>query len=104
MSAAIRAKTAKERAAIAVRKIKAEQTDSRTFGDCFEMGDGDEVYKLVWDRVRKNPGLFLLVQKALVIPDDLKGKSCALSSLTEPDSTSRLVCRCQLYVGTGGAL
>lgn len=43
MSAAIRAKTAKGRALIAARAMRAGYTPGRAFDDCFEMGDGDEV-------------------------------------------------------------
>ena len=43
MSAAIRAKSAKERATIAAGFIRRGNTQSRAFDDCFEMGDGTQV-------------------------------------------------------------
>jgi hypothetical protein len=43
MSQATRATSARARANIAAAKIREGQTDSRTFDDCFEMGDGDIV-------------------------------------------------------------
>lgn len=45
MSAARNARNAKQRAAIAIRMMKANKNGSfsRAFDDCFEMGDGDQV-------------------------------------------------------------
>lgn len=43
MSAAARAKDAKERAGIAAYHIRRGTTGSRAFDDCFEMGDGTQV-------------------------------------------------------------
>ena len=47
MSAATRATTAKERARIAAGFIRRSSTTGRAFSDCFEMGDGDEVKRLL---------------------------------------------------------
>lgn len=43
MSAATRAKTAKERAKIAAEFIRKGGETTRAFDDCFEMGDANEV-------------------------------------------------------------
>ena len=47
MSAAIKAKSAKARAGIAISMIKRNSTFSRAFDDCFEMGDGDQVMDFI---------------------------------------------------------
>ena len=63
MSAAISAKTAKARAGIAVRLLKTAKPYPRGFGlgrnfdDCFEMGDGKEVHRLVIDRAMTDESL-----------------------------------------------
>lgn len=54
MSAAIRATTARERANIAARFIRGCSTDGRAFSDCFEMGDGDEVLRLLLEKGDRN--------------------------------------------------
>ncbi len=64
MSAAIRAKTAKERARIAIRILLAGYELHRTFDDCFEMGDGTEVLKIVIEKSKTNPRLFERCKKA----------------------------------------
>lgn len=64
MSAAILAKTAKERATIAIRIMKNNKDPfTRAFDDCFEMGDGDEVVKIIKERAKRNPVLMALVLK-----------------------------------------
>jgi hypothetical protein len=50
MSEAIRAKSANARATIAIRKIKAPYELGRSFSDCFEMNDGDEVMREIQRR------------------------------------------------------
>lgn len=55
MSAATHAKSAKARASIAIRLIKAKQTHGRPFSSCFEMGDGDDVVKEIVCRANKDP-------------------------------------------------
>ncbi len=47
MTAAIRATTANERATIAAAYIRRGATNSRGFDNCFEMGDGDEVIRIL---------------------------------------------------------
>lgn len=58
MSMAIRARTAKERANIAIRIMK-QNVDpfTRAFDDCFEMGDGDEVVRIIKERAKSDPAL-----------------------------------------------
>lgn len=64
MSAAILAKTAKERAAIAIRIMKYNKDPfTRRFDDCFEMGDGDEVVRIVKERAKRDPALMAIVLK-----------------------------------------
>lgn len=55
MSAAIRAKSAKARATIAIALIKAGRTDSRGFSDCFKMRDGDDVIREIVRRAVDDP-------------------------------------------------
>lgn len=70
MSQAIRAKTAKERANIALRMMKTyKDLNRRTFGDCFEMGDGDEVKRIIVEKVKANPFLLPIVKRGLVLPE-----------------------------------
>lgn len=57
MSQAVRAKTAKERASIAARMLLRQKRLHRAFDDCFEMGDGDEVYIELMKKADKNPSL-----------------------------------------------
>ena len=56
MSAASRAKTAKARAAIAIRYLQYHKRRDngfpRSFDDCFEMDDGDEVFEIIKQRIR----------------------------------------------------
>lgn len=65
MSAASKAKTAKERATIAIRTMKANKSGSfsRAFDDCFEMGDGDAVVKEIAFRALRNSDLLALVKR-----------------------------------------
>lgn len=73
MSQATRATSAKERAAIALRMMKTyKDLNRRTFGDCFEMGDGDEVYGIIMDKVRADLSLLPIVKRGLVLPPDLQ--------------------------------
>lgn len=57
MSAATRAKTAKERATIAIQMIKHTANKGRAFDDCFEMGDGDAVVTEIIRRAEKDDTL-----------------------------------------------
>lgn len=66
MSAAINARDARTRARIAIQKIRRGQIHSRTFDDCFEMGDGDTVFALVKARADRDPIFAALARKALV--------------------------------------
>ena len=55
MTAAIRARSARERATIAAAFIRRGSTGSRAFADCFEMGDGEAVMALL--RRSKSPAV-----------------------------------------------
>jgi len=57
MSEATRAKNFKQRATIAIRKIKANSFSGRSFADCFEMNDGDQVVAEIIKRANKKPNL-----------------------------------------------
>jgi len=57
MSAAINAKTAKQRANIAAIMLKRNKNFTRAFDDCFEMGDGDEVMNILIEKTAKDPVL-----------------------------------------------
>lgn len=57
MSAAIDAKTARQRANIAANMIKRQNHFYRAFDDCFEMGDGHEVMKILIEKTSKDPVL-----------------------------------------------
>lgn len=55
MSAATRAKSARQRASIAIRKLETTKGDlGRSFDDCFEMGDGREVVRIIVEKARKD--------------------------------------------------
>ncbi len=72
MSAAILAKTAKERAAIAIRIMKYNKDPfTRALDNCFGMGDGDEVVRIVFERAKKNPAL-LEICKRVFAPNVLE--------------------------------
>lgn len=52
------AKSAKARATIAARLLKTSKGDlGRPFDDCFEMGDGAEVKRLLIERAKTDPEL-----------------------------------------------
>ncbi len=55
MSRAIDAKSTSARATIAIRKMKAGHTYLRSFFDCFEMGDGDDVIREILRRAETDP-------------------------------------------------
>jgi len=57
VSAATRAKSARERANIAARFIRRGSKGSRAFADCFEMGDGDEVAKILVQKAQTDKRL-----------------------------------------------
>ena len=52
MSAAANAKTAKGRAGIAVRMVMSGQQLGRSFDDCFEMNDGEQVIQDILRRCK----------------------------------------------------
>jgi hypothetical protein len=51
---AISAPSAKARASVAIGLIKARRTGSRSFFNCFEMGDGDDVIREILRRAEKD--------------------------------------------------
>lgn len=51
----ISAPTTKDRAAVAIRLIKQNRTRGRSFSNCFEMGDGDDVIREIVRRANKDP-------------------------------------------------
>ena len=57
MSAATRAKSARARATIAIRMLKTQKNLSRSFDDCFEMFDGDDVVREIRCRSHEDPSL-----------------------------------------------
>ena len=57
MSQAILAKTAKQRASIALRMLRGNTELRRGFDDCFEMGDGDEVLQNIVEYVKRAEAL-----------------------------------------------
>lgn len=57
MSAAIDAKSAKERAQIAAAFIRRGGESTRAFDDCLEMGDGDEVVSILCQMAKRSPKL-----------------------------------------------
>lgn len=67
MSAAIRGNLA-DRINIAAQKILRGQTDGRSFSDCFEMGDGDEVVIGLVRRAEKNPKLAERLEAVIARP------------------------------------
>ena len=54
MSQAIGAKSAKARANIAARMLLYQKGLGRSFDDCFEMGDGNEVLGWLWLKADSN--------------------------------------------------
>jgi hypothetical protein len=58
-----RVKSAKARASVAIRLLKTIKPHpygyglSRSFDDCFEMGDGDQVIKILLDRARNDDSI-----------------------------------------------
>lgn len=65
MSMAISAKTAKQRANIAIRMIKYNSTFSRKFDDCFEMGDGDQVMNCIIEKARMDKELAMALKEKM---------------------------------------
>ena len=61
MSQATRATSARQRANIAAAKIRTGHTDSRTFDDCFEMGDGDIVVAYLMEKAKYDDRIFNMV-------------------------------------------
>lgn len=91
MSAATRAKTAKARATIAIRLLKTAKPYpcgyglGRNFDDCFEMGDGDEVYRVVITRALTDTDLVSAMQRHGCNSwlEDLKKKQEAINKTPE---------------------
>lgn len=71
MSAATRATTARERAAIAADLIRRGRTQSRSFFSCFEMFDGDEVLRIL--RTKRSPAVQAYCEKVRGLWDSEKG-------------------------------
>jgi hypothetical protein len=63
MSAAIDARSAKERAQIAADFLRKGSVSGRAFSDCLEMGDGDEVLRLLIQLAHKSPKFRAVLQK-----------------------------------------
>lgn len=67
MSEAIRAKSAAERATIAANLLKGTKERNndmgREFDDCFEMGDEDEVLRLLIERAKDDLALRIAVRR-----------------------------------------
>jgi len=64
MSAASRAKSAKARATIFLRYLATVQDlNRRSFFDCLEMGDGEEVVREVRRRAKSNPETAALLRR-----------------------------------------
>ena len=76
MSEAIRAKSAGERATIAANLLKGTKERNkdlgREFDDCFEMDDGDEVMRILIERVKDDIPLRIAVRRHWqTAPDEL---------------------------------
>lgn len=63
MSEATRAKSAKIRASIAAKMLRGRERLGREFDDCFEMGDGDEVVRLLYVKAQTDTVLERLLRK-----------------------------------------
>jgi hypothetical protein len=57
MRCAIRVKSAKARATIAISLMKLKRTHCRSFSNCFEMDDGDDVIREIVLRSAVDPGI-----------------------------------------------
>ena len=57
MSMATNAKSAKARATIAANMLKKNWTFGRSFDDCFEMGDGDQVMNYLIEKTKRDKTL-----------------------------------------------
>lgn len=83
MSAATRATNARQRASIAARLYKTTKPWpvgfglGRNFDDCFEMGDGDEVRRLLFAKARKDVGL----RAAMAVHNDQKLVDAAMAGV-----------------------
>ena len=63
MSRATECRTAAGRASEAIRQIKTRREFGRSFDDCFEMGDGDEVVRIIRARAASDPQLTELLNR-----------------------------------------
>lgn len=63
MSVATKAKTAMGRAGEAVRQLKTRRELGRSFDDCFEMGDGHEVVKIIASKAAVDETLASLLRR-----------------------------------------
>ena len=61
MSAAKKAKSSRARAAIAIHMLKTDQHLGRSFDDCFEMYDGEEVVRWILYRAKTDMQLSWLI-------------------------------------------
>lgn len=71
MSAAIHAKTTKERATIAAAHMRRNGGFTRELANCFEMGDGDAVVRLLCAMANNGPKLKAVIRRYLS-PESLK--------------------------------
>lgn len=60
---AINCKTARGRAGEAIRQLKTRKTLGRSFDDCFEMGDGTAVVRIVIARANADKDLANIVRE-----------------------------------------
>ncbi len=56
-------KTARSRAAIAIEMLRKGLHEYRAFDDCFEMGDGTEVVKIIVKRALNDGNLYEILRK-----------------------------------------
>jgi hypothetical protein len=61
MSAATKAKSARARATIAIRMLKTARQLGRSFDDCFEMFDGEEVVRWILFRAQTDAELARII-------------------------------------------
>lgn len=81
MSLATKAKTAKERAKIAANMIKRGYKLGRGFDDCFEMGDADEVFKIIADKAQDN--WYLAARLVKIFPSQAKAAGLTAEKVNE---------------------
>ena len=96
MSEALRAKSAGERATIAANLLKGTKERNkdlgREFDDCFEMGDGDEVMRILIERAKDDLALRIAVRRHW---------QTAPNALT--DAVNRISTACDDFRAAGGS-